>query len=82
MRAHDDQVCGQLSRLLDDGAPAEILPLLHELQDYDLVLFGTPVWAGHVSSPVRACLDAQRNSLRRVAFFCTQILGFLEQGSP
>jgi flavodoxin len=52
--------------------PAEILPLLHDLKDYEVVLFGTPVWASHVSSPMRACLDTHRRSLRRVAFFCTQ----------
>ena len=52
--------------------PAEILPLVHEPDHYDIVLFGTPVWAGHVSSPVRACLDAHKSGLRRVAFFCTQ----------
>lgn len=55
-----------------NGRPATIRPLLHDPGDYDLVLFGTPVWAGHVSSPIRACLDAYKSSLRRVAFFCTR----------
>ena len=54
------------------GKPAEIKPLLHDFKDYQLVVFGTPVWTGHVSSPVRACLDRHRESLRRVGFFCTQ----------
>lgn len=40
--------------------------------DYDLVIVGTPVWAGNVSSPVRAYLNAHRNELRQIAFFCTQ----------
>lgn len=41
--------------------------------DYDLVVLGTPVWASHVSSPVRRFLHGPANSLRRrrVAFFCT-----------
>jgi flavodoxin len=52
--------------------PAEILPLLNSVKDYDVVVFGTPVWAGHVSSPMRACLDKHGASLHRVAFFCTQ----------
>lgn len=54
------------------GKPATIRPLLHDPARYDLVLFGTPVWAGRVSSPMRACLDAYKSSLGRVAFFCTQ----------
>ena len=54
------------------GEPAEINPLLHDFKDYEVVVFGTPVWAGHVSSPMRACLDQHKASLRRVAFFCTQ----------
>lgn len=54
------------------GKPARIRPLVHDPKRYDVVLFGTPVWAGHVSSPVRACLDEHKASLRRVAFFCTQ----------
>ncbi len=54
------------------GKPAKIRPLVHDPKRYDLVLFGTPVWAGHVSSPMRACLGEHKASLHRVAFFCTQ----------
>jgi flavodoxin len=39
---------------------------------YELVVLGTPVWAGNVSSPMRAYLAAQRGRFRQVAFFCTQ----------
>ena len=41
-------------------------------RDYELVILGTPVWAGNLSSPVRAYLAAQRAKLPQVAFFCTQ----------
>ena len=34
-------------------------------------MLGTPIWAGSVSSPVRAYLTAHRSSFRRTAFFCT-----------
>ena len=54
------------------GKPAEIMPPLHHFKDYGIVLFGTPVWAGHVSSPMRACLQTHKGTLHRVAFFCTQ----------
>lgn len=48
-------------------------PLIHltknDPSDYDLVIIGTPVWAGSMSSPVRSFLHD--NKFRRVAFFCT-----------
>ncbi len=39
---------------------------------YELVILGTPVWAGHVSSPMRAYLATNRAKLRQVAFFGTE----------
>lgn len=50
----------------------EILPPAKQARDYRLVILGTPVWASHVASPVRAYLAAQGRSLPRVAAFCTQ----------
>jgi flavodoxin len=38
---------------------------------FHLVIIGTPVWAGHVASPVQSFLAKHRNSFNRVAFFCT-----------
>lgn len=38
---------------------------------FDLVIIGTPVWAGHVASPVQSFLAKRRGDLHRVAFFCT-----------
>lgn len=49
-----------------------IEPGLHELGDYEIVLVGTPVWAGHVSSPARAYLEGNMEAFPRVAFFATQ----------
>lgn len=40
-------------------------------KDYDLVILGTPVWAGNVCSPLRAYVAAEKASFARVAFFCT-----------
>lgn len=61
-------------------------------RDYDLVIVGTPVWAGNMSSPVRAYLSKTRDRLPKVAFFCTmggvgnehtfQKMGELCQKSP
>lgn len=39
--------------------------------DYQLVILGTPVWAGRVSAPMRSYLHANAARLPRVAAFCT-----------
>jgi flavodoxin len=38
-------------------------------RDYDLVVIGTPVWAGTMASPVRSYLYLNREALDNVAFF-------------
>ena len=48
-----------------------IHPIQKRPSDYDLVLIGTPIWAGNVSSPVRTYIAGNAGSFRRVAFFCT-----------
>jgi flavodoxin len=53
-----------------DGRPTDIAAPKHDASAYDVVVIGTPVWGGSVSSPVRAYLFANRSRLRRVAFFC------------
>jgi flavodoxin len=50
---------------------APIWPLVHEIDDYDLVVVGTPIWNGTVSSPARAALARLRGRLPAVAFFST-----------
>lgn len=39
--------------------------------NYDLVIIGTPIWAGLVSSPVRTYLDKYKGSFKKVAYYCT-----------
>jgi flavodoxin len=51
--------------------PAPIAPCTHDPASYELVVLGTPIWAGKMSSPLRAYIDAHAGSFRRVAFFCT-----------
>ncbi|WOD15574.1 flavodoxin family protein [Paraburkholderia kirstenboschensis] len=51
--------------------PADIVPARLDPSRYDLVLVGTPVWAGAVSAPVRAYLLQNRAKFRHVGFFCT-----------
>lgn len=51
---------------------ADIKPLNKEPAPYDLLILGTPVWAGHVSSPIRSYIEQHKNLFKQVAFFCTQ----------
>lgn len=52
--------------------PAAIARLRHDPSAYQCVVIGTPVWAGTVSSPVRAYLLEYGGSLREPALFCTE----------
>ena len=49
----------------------EISPINKELSEYDLVVIGTPVWAGTMASPVRSFIEKYKKDLTSVAFFCT-----------
>lgn len=50
----------------------EIRPPRKDPADYDLVVVGSPVWAGHVASPVRAYLSGGVRRFGHVAAFVTQ----------
>jgi flavodoxin len=53
-------------------AVAKGLPTIQTRRDpreYDLVVIGTPVWAGTMSSPVRAYLHAHAGQFKNVACF-------------
>ena len=39
--------------------------------DYDMVIVGSPVWVGRMSSPVRSYLTRHRGRFKAIAFFCT-----------
>lgn len=52
--------------------PGEIRPPRRDPADYDLVVLGSPVWAGHVSSPMRAYLGHRSGRLAQVALFVTE----------
>ena len=51
---------------------AEIEQCSRDPAAYDLVILGTPVWAGNLSSPLRSYVSRFRGQFRDVAFFCTQ----------
>ena len=42
-----------------------------EPSEYDMVVLGTPIWAGSMASPMRSFLRAHRREFKQVACFCT-----------
>jgi flavodoxin len=38
---------------------------------YDLIILGTPIWAGTLSSAMRTYIANNKSKFKRVAFFCT-----------
>jgi len=43
--------------------------------NYDLVIIGTPIWAGRMSSPIRAYLTRFKGRFKQVALFATSGTG-------
>ena len=50
---------------------SSIEPARCDPADYDLVLIGTPVWAGTMATPARSYLTERGRAIRRAALFCT-----------
>jgi flavodoxin len=46
---------------------------------YDLVILGTPIWAGTLSSAARTYIANNKSKFKRVAFFCTHGSGESQQ---
>ncbi|MGA7076539.1 MAG: flavodoxin domain-containing protein [Halobacteriota archaeon] len=44
----------------------------HDPASYDLVILGTPIWGGTLSSAMRTYITTNKSKFKRVAFFCTQ----------
>jgi flavodoxin len=48
-----------------------IKDITHDLNAYDCIIIGTPVWAGTISTPVRTFLEEYKEKLSTIAFFTT-----------
>lgn len=53
------------------GKLACIQPASKNPEEYDLVVVGSPVWAGRLSSPIRTYLTLYGDRIRKAAFFST-----------
>lgn len=43
----------------------------HDLSQYELLIVGTPIWAGKMSVPVKAYLKHNKDKIPKLACFCT-----------
>ncbi|KUY85424.1 flavodoxin [Burkholderia territorii] len=59
-----------LADVIRDRA-ADLRPTACSPSAYDVVVIGTPVWAGRASTPVSSWLARHGSELRATAFFCT-----------
>jgi menaquinone-dependent protoporphyrinogen IX oxidase len=48
-----------------------INPTQRNVEDYDLVIVGTPIWAWNMSAPIRSYLTANKGKFRQLAFYLT-----------
>lgn len=49
----------------------QLHPLKNNLNEYDLVIIGTPVWGWNMSVPIRTYITQQKDNFKKIAFFCT-----------
>jgi flavodoxin len=52
---------------------ASINPPKNDPAGYDLLIIGTPIWGGKLSSPVRAYLTKITGKTKRIAYFVTMM---------
>lgn len=62
IRSGRDASSGKLTILKD---------AVNDPSQYDLLIIGTPLWAWHVSTPVRTYIHMNQAKFKDVAFFCT-----------
>ena len=51
--------------------PAEIAVIKNNPEYYDLIVIGTPVWAGNMACAVRTYISGNKDKFKKVALFCT-----------
>lgn len=51
--------------------PADIKTVEKDPSDYDLVIIGTPIWAGTMANPILTYIEQNKSNFNNVSFFCT-----------
>lgn len=55
---------------------SEIKPIKKDPKDYDLVVVVSPIWAGHIPSPVRTYIYVNKEKIRKMAFASVSYSGY------
>ncbi len=55
---------------------SEIKPIKNDPKDYDLVVVVSPIWAGHIPSPVRTYIHFNREKIEKIAFASVSYAGY------
>ncbi len=50
---------------------AEIMATEKNPKEYEMVIFGTPIWGWNISSPLRSYLEKNKNEFNKISAFCT-----------
>jgi len=50
----------------------KLKPLKSKIENYDLVVVGTPIWAWSISTPIRTFLSENKSKFKKLAFFSTR----------
>lgn len=61
----------QSGREAMNGVTPKINEPAKDPSGYEMIIVGTPVWAGRMASPVRSYLTKMKGKMSRVAFYCT-----------
>jgi len=51
--------------------PSKINPIQSAVENYDLLILGSPVWAGKLSSPATAFINLYKGKIKKLAVFLT-----------
>jgi len=68
-------IIGSISAIIDAvfRRKTKIKPLEEELSNYDLVIIGTPIWAGTMAPAIRTFIHKYKDKITSVALFTTSM---------
>jgi flavodoxin len=53
-------------------ALTDIMPIKFDPAKYDVVVIGSPIWAGNLTPAIRTYISENKGKIKKAAYFCTQ----------